>query len=332
MAVNLLEKNIKSNNIDIKENAIFSIDSSLLALLLKDQATKKNILWATDDYASFGKGYSSESEITIFSITGSKGELIKPRTEKNKEEQQKRSRNKAEVFTPAWVCNAQNNLVDENWFGYENVFNIEIEKDWKSCKNKVDFSKTDKTWQDYVKSARLEITYGEAPYLTSRYDAVSGEYIVPQNRIGILDRKLRIITENVQSGAEWLEWAVIAVQNVYGYDWQGDNVLLARENILYSVIEYYEGIYNRTLGVSISRKLAEIISWNIWQMDGLKCVVPNTCKNVVSAQPDLFNLLNKADSCLGCKNNDIFKHNGIYCKIMDWDTNKPIEFISLLKM
>ena len=27
-------------------------------------------------------------------------------------------RGKAEVFTPSWVCNCQNNLVDDAWFGY----------------------------------------------------------------------------------------------------------------------------------------------------------------------------------------------------------------------
>lgn len=36
----------------------------------------------------------------------------------------------AEVFTPSWVCNKQNNLVDEKWFGYANPFNIEQEKTW----------------------------------------------------------------------------------------------------------------------------------------------------------------------------------------------------------
>lgn len=54
----------------------------ILFLRLKDQTTKKNILWATDNCVSFEKRYSSESEITIFSIIGSKGETIKPRTEK----------------------------------------------------------------------------------------------------------------------------------------------------------------------------------------------------------------------------------------------------------
>jgi hypothetical protein len=32
----------------------------------------------------------------------------------------------AEVFTPSWICNAQNNLIDNTWFGRDNVFNKEI--------------------------------------------------------------------------------------------------------------------------------------------------------------------------------------------------------------
>lgn len=330
MAVNILEKNIKNNNVDIKENTIFNIDNSLLVLLLKDQTTKKNILWATNDYLIYGNNYSAEDEITIFSITGSNGEIIKPRVNKDKTEQKRRCKDKAEIFTPAWLCNAQNNLVDEAWFNYENVFNTEIENGWITNKVKVDFSKTDKTWQDYVKSTRMEITCGEAPYLTSRYDAVSGEYIIPENRIGLLDRKLRIITENVQSETEWLEWAIIAVQNIYGYDWQGDNVLLARENILYAVIEYYEYSYNNTLPVHILKELAEIISWNIWQMDGLKCVVPNSCKDAENEQISFWENINPLKPCLGCRDNDVFKHNGIYCKIMDWKNKKQLRFVDLV--
>lgn len=53
------------------------------------------------------------------------------------------------------------------------------------------------TWKKYVDSRRLEITCGEAPYLVSRYDTTTGELIVPPiNRIGFLDRKLRVVNEN----------------------------------------------------------------------------------------------------------------------------------------
>ena len=32
------------------------------------------------------------------------------------------------MFTPSWVCNAQNNLIDDAWFGRKGVFNEEITK------------------------------------------------------------------------------------------------------------------------------------------------------------------------------------------------------------
>lgn len=45
---------------------------------------------------------------------------------------------------------------------------------------------------------RLEISCGEAPYLVSRYDSVTGKTIKIKNRIGLLDRKLRIVSENIE--------------------------------------------------------------------------------------------------------------------------------------
>ena len=80
------------------------------------------------------------------------------------------------------------------------------------------------------------------------------------------------------------------------------------------------------------REIAEIISWNLWQMDGLKGVIPNSCHDEVENAPVLFGEgYVKVTQCPGCKNKDFHTHNGIYCKIMDWEINKPITFISLLK-
>ena len=94
------------------------------------------------------------------------------------------------MFTPSWVCNKQNNLVDNAWFGAENVFNTEYEKHWTATENKITFPTPDgKTWEDYVRDVRLEITCGEAPYLVSRYDTVTGDTIELAQRIGLLDRK-----------------------------------------------------------------------------------------------------------------------------------------------
>ena len=78
------------NQIDVKENVIRAIDPKILAILLKDKTTRKNIIWATDDYISFGEGYAFSDEITIDAITGDNGNVIRPRTEKSKEEQSRK--------------------------------------------------------------------------------------------------------------------------------------------------------------------------------------------------------------------------------------------------
>lgn len=322
---------VLKEKVDIKEDILFNLDKELLNILLKDRTSNSNIIWAIDDYKIYGNNYAAGEYITIESITGNNGEVIKPRIQKTNDAKVVRIREKAEVFTPSWVCNAQNNLIDNAWFEGDNIFNHEIEKAWKTTNQKIQFPK-DKTWQDYVMSTRLEITCGEAPYLTSRYDTVTGEYIEPQDRIGLLDRKLRIISENVKDKYEWIDWSKKAVQNIYGYDWQGDNVLLARENILYAVIEYYEYIYNDVLPTTILKELAEVISWNIWQMDGLKYVIPNSCKDEdTSAQLKLFEIGNKKEECRGCKYNNPFEHTGTYCYIMDWNNKRQIRFVDMIK-
>ena len=317
--------------IDIKENEILNSDPKLLEILLKDNSSGKNIIWATNDYASNGDGFSEDDQILPDLITGENGELIKPRTEKTKEEKLARIRDKAEVFTPSWICNQMNNLIDEAWFGYKNPFNVEGDKTWKAKKDKIRFSE-DKTWQDYVRTTRLEITCGEAPFLVSRYDAVSGDIIPIKERIGLLDRKLRVASENTTTQKQWYYWATEAVKSIYGFEWQGDNVLLARENLLFTFCDYHEKKFRRYPSKEQFRSIADIISWNIWQMDGLKFVIPNSCHEERSIQEGFFFGAEeeKPHPCPGCEKNDPNKHNGIYCYIMDWSTNKKVRFADLL--
>ena len=183
---------------DVIENNTASFNEQVLAVLLIDRSTKKNIVWATDDYIDFGVGYAPESEITIDKISGLHSFIITPRVLKEKKKQSNRTRNKAEVFTPSWICNEQNNLVDEQWFGQENVFNITDGTMWTATKDKISFAEKGlKTWKRYVDAKRLEITCGEAPYLVSRYDTVTGKTIPIPERIGLLDRKLRVVNENI---------------------------------------------------------------------------------------------------------------------------------------
>jgi hypothetical protein len=152
---------------------------------LRDHTTQKNIFWATDNYQELGREYNFTSEILPELITGINGHVIMPRVKKDKELQQSRVRGMAEVFTPSWICNAQNNLIDSAWFGRENVFNTELintdgTKYWKINSDKIIFPKG-KNWKHYIRDTRLEVSCGEAPYLTSRYDTTTGEFIPIEN-------------------------------------------------------------------------------------------------------------------------------------------------------
>ncbi len=316
------------SKIEINSKYIYSLDSRVLKILLKDKTTKKNIIWATDEYANLGTGYSASDEIYPSDIEGI-ASVITPRVAKSKESQTTRIRGMAEVFTPSWVCNKQNNLIDCAWFGRENVFNIETDKGWQTIESKVIFpTEKGKSWQDYVKANRLEISCGEAPYLTSRYDAVSGEIIPVHDRIGFLDRKLRIVSENIDFEPDWYTWAKKAVQSVYGYDWQGDNVLLARENLLFTFIEFYESKFGVPPIPEYLSDIAKVLAWNIFQMDGIKFVVPNSCKNISVTTETLIGAETKEQRCVGCQKNDHSKHNGIYCRTYDWVANESVEFYS----
>ena len=322
---------MEKNQIDIKENYIYRLDNELLAILLKDHSSKGNINWATDNYSSRGCGYFSHDQITVQAITGYNGDIIKPRTEKSQNEQAERIRQKAEVFTPSWICNKQNNLVDNAWFDSNDIFNVEHDKEWTATTKQIKFpTPSGKTWEDYIKDTRLEITCGEAPYLVSRYDTVTGETIDISKRIGLLDRKLRIVSENVDSEPEWYAWAKIAIQNTYGFEWQGDNVLLARENLLFTFIDYYENKFSIFPIKEYLREIATIISWNIWQMDGLRFVIPDSCTEIEERQLSLFEEAVEKHPCIGCTKNDPLKHSGIYCLIKDWKSNKTVKFVSLL--
>lgn len=329
-----------SNEVDIRENDILQRDSSLLELLLVDHNQLKNgrkaghIIWATDNYEPLGKeSYGEGKQIAVSAITGENGNIIQPRVRKTKAEQQSRARDKGEVFTPSWICNSQNNLVDNEWFGASGIFNEATENGWKTNPAQIPFPTNDgKGWQDYVKDTRLEITCGEAPYLVSRYDTITGDIIPVADRIGLLDRKLRVVAENTTTPKEWFEWVLVAYKSTYAYEWQGDNLLLARENALCTFFDYYNAKFGGVPTKDMSRQIAEIISWNFWQMDGLKGVIPNSCHEDVHIEPSLFGDGEEVRiPCKGCETDDIRQHNGIVCKIMDWDTGKPVKYIDLIK-
>ena len=207
--------------------------------------------------------------------------VIRPRVDKPKEVRQNRVRKRAEVFTPPWLCRR---MIDE------------------PDKSLREASRGD--FRAYIREPVLEIACGEAPFLAGRYDSVSGEMVPVPERSGLLDRKILAISKFCRK-AQWLAHALAAVRAVYGFEWQGDNLLIARENILASVVEHYwwrwRGIESTDIAAfphpDFLRDTAEAVSWNLWQMDGIARTVPMT---------------------------------DTPCRIMDWASGRPISFNTLL--
>jgi hypothetical protein len=285
----------------------------VLKWLLQDKSTKKNIIFATDVY-----GTDVKEQITTKVILGIDPYEIQPRVCKSLEDQSDRTRKKAEVFTPSWICNKMNNHCDEEWFGRKNVFNTEVEQDWAFSTEPIDFG--DKNWQDYVESKRLEITCGEAPYIVSRYDTSTGKIIDIKNRIGILDRKLRVVNENTDNEKDWLEWVYKAYQSVYGYEFQGDNLLIARVNLLVTFVDYMKDRWDKLPNDAELKKITNIICWNIWQMDGMTGTVPYGKPIERHQQMSLFDLVKEDNSD---------EEDEVECRIYDWKANKSIAYKSL---
>lgn len=323
-----------ASRIDISENTLRN-RGRILDILLSDKTTSnkkviKDIIWATDSYCKPSKSYAPyvpKKPILREQITGKYGMTIQPRAAKSREEQIARTKDKAEVFTPLKVVGEMNMAI--NWAG----------KNWPT---------TADNWQNYIKELRLEITCGEAPFIAGRYNptANTGVIIKPENRVGFLDYKLQTVNEFVSTKKDWITYAEVALKSCYGYEWQGDNLLIARENVLQTMDDFFIDFCQTKLnkkGKLSTEQLeyfAEIIAWNIFQMDGLKYIIPMSCKRKHQAVDDInknqISLLpsekpkKQLIECEGCRTNNPHEHTGRYAKTMDWLTGKPIRFVDLL--
>lgn len=292
----------------------------VLSRLLQDKTTRKNIIFATDAYTEKGKGFSAKDPITVDKLLGETGAFIKPRVEKTYEQQIARTRKKAEVFTPSWIVNKMNNHCDEEWFGRSNVFNTEDGPYWITNEEPIAFE-CDKDWKMYVDSRRIEITCGEAPYIISRYDVSTGEIIPIKDRIGILDRKLRVVKENVTDDEEWMKWTQRAFESVYGYEFQGDNLLIARINALNTFVDYYKQRFNEQPAVTLLRKFATIICWNFWQMDGISGTIPY-CVPIKEPEVDQLCMKEFFDNVIEADG----PQEAPVCKIQNWRSSNSVAF------
>ena len=294
---------------------------AVLDTLLKDRSTGKNIIWATDPPEELQtvmyEPVTDRSQITTQQLGLTHYEVVLPRMMKQTDTQQQRTRKKGEVFSPAWVCNKMNNALDADWFrglGAEESagqFTVELPQGWQTVETPVQFpvcKGRTPAWVQYVQSRRLEVTCGEAPFLASRYDAATGEMIPVARRIGILDRKLRVVSENAATEEEWRKYATHAVQSTYGYEYQGDNLLLARVNLLLTYAEHLQARWQRKPTKEELQPIANIISWNLWQMDGLHLSVPGGKPQPETEQLDLFSMFWAAEP----------QPPTVSCKVKNW--------------
>ncbi len=315
---------VLKNQIDISENTLRN-RGRVLDILLADRTLYKpsrpyNIIWATDSYQKHGKNYAPTKQIKREQVTGVNGKLIQPRAAKSIEEQKYRTKDKAEVFTPLKIVKKMNMAID--W----------ASKNWPV---------SEETWVNYISERRLEITCGEAPFIAGRYNptANTGVVITPKNRVGFFDRKLQVVGEYSKTKKEWLHYAEIALKATYGYEWQGDNLLIARENVLLTLDDFYKDFCANKLKLKSKQSLtdeqleyfAEIISWNIWQMDGLKYVIPLS-GNPPAPYVDKSQLVLALSAVEPDKKKPKTPaaHTGKYAKIKDWDKNKAVRFVDIV--
>ncbi|TJW11525.1 restriction endonuclease [Parvibacter caecicola] len=292
-----------------------------------------------------------DNEITVEKITGMNSGVIKPRIAKKQEKQSQRTKSRAEVFTPSWLCNQMNNNLDEAWFGRRDVFNTEAVADdggktWTATAEPVAFLKSKgRGWHAYVEAPRLEITCGEAPFVCSRYDTVTGDEIPVGERVGFLDRKLRVVTEKTKTRKEWVRRALDALRATYGFEYQGDNLLIARINVLETFAEHLRDRWGSDPEQDELEQAAWIVSWNFWQMNGFTDAVPtNKMGAEVEStlgtfeepepepiQPSLFDLFDDVfpDETTEETKEEEPKETVPLCVIYDWQNGEPFEFATL---
>lgn len=178
-------------------------------------------------------------------------EEVLPRYLKSSNDKKSRTKKKAEVFTPSKIVKKMNDMLEN---GYEG------------------------TIEEFIKRKVLEVTCGEAPFLTTRYEPETGVFISVKDRTGLLDRKLQCIP-GIEYGIDidgYIECVSEALKSVYGYEWQFDSLFLARLNLLLTVIEHYVDRYNLEPEYKLVSQWAMIISYNIIRMDGITLCVPET--------------------------------------------------------
>lgn len=280
--------------VDISEEGIANDSGTLLTILLKDRTTNKNIVWASPSYEGMGKPFCADQPIKKNLIIGPYDSIIQPRVEKNKRNQEIRTRKRGEVFTPSWLVDKQVSIV------MNEIGDISFER--------------------FIALRWLELACGEAPYIVTRYDPITGDIIPVDKRVGFLDRKLHRIAEQAITEKEFIKWSKIAYESSYGYELQGDSLLLARENLLLSFCEYYNHKFCKLPSLKVIKQIATIISYNIFQMNGLTKQTPYSGDSKNNIQLNLFDEVNDQE-----------KKGDMFTLVKDWENKVLVSVDSISK-
>lgn len=216
-------------------------EAGLLEALLMDHTTGDAIIWEP--------GRTME----LHEIVGPNPiRPILPRWRKAAEARAARTRKRAEVYTPSWVVGKMVGAID---------------------------TETPMDWPEYLRATWLEVTCGEGAYITTRYEMDSGAPIPEPERVGILDRKLRLLREHF--GAPVFSRGIVdlcmdALRTVYGYEYQADSLLIARINVLLTIAEHIHLLTGRPINRCEAESAIGDIAHNLWQMDGLTDCIPGT--------------------------------------------------------
>lgn len=291
-----MSKEVYNSESDIDEIQSLKNSKQFLNILLKDYTTGSNIKWGTDSYNNHGYSFRDDQEITLDLITGWYDGFIRPRADKGIDVQLERQRNKAEVFTPSWVIKLQ---VDA---ALEDMKNLPL--------------------IDFIQTKWLEITCGEAPYMVNRYDMNTGAIIPLKERAGFIDIKFKKLNNKIENEKEWMKLALEIYKASYGYEYQGDSLLLARENLLLTFIDNFFYKYGAFPDNKLILEVSKIVSLNVFQMDGLTYEIPYSDggEQENGTQLNLFEEIEAEE-----------KKEPQLAKVKLWNKNKIIDFKDIIE-
>ena len=138
-----------------------------------------------------------------------------------------------------------------------------------------------------------------------------------------------------------MKWALAALKSTYGYEYQGDNLLIARINVLETITEHLSDRWGEGLSQEEMDEIAWVVSWNFWQMDGLTCSPPTNAEDAIvqsilpgfeapEPEPVQMSLFDAFEGFVEEPPADKEPQQTIpLCIIYDWENDEPFEFAAL---